>query len=128
MAGFRKPSVKKSLSASYKGKYTRAIKRATNPLYGKKGTGMMTNPQRSIHNKIYNKTTVGLHRKSSTTQIDNNDTEIEDGDKSIIKGLLGICIAVIWAIFCINKMGWFFGGIVGGFIGVLPLCYGISKL
>lgn len=59
MAGFRKPSAKKSFSARTTGRINRSVKRATNPFYGKKGTGFIKDPERSIKNSIYHKTTTG---------------------------------------------------------------------
>lgn len=58
--GFRTPSVKKSISARTTGKATRAVKRAVNPTYGKKGMGMINNPKKAVYNKVYNKTTVSV--------------------------------------------------------------------
>ena len=54
--GFRKPSLKKSISARTKGRATRAIKKAIIPNYGKRGMGW-AHPKRKIYNKVYNKTT-----------------------------------------------------------------------
>ena len=51
--GIRTPSIKKSISSRTIGKFKRSIKKSTNPLYGKKGIGFITNPKRSIKNKIY---------------------------------------------------------------------------
>lgn len=56
--GFRKPSLKKSLSARTKGRVTRTFKKAIIPNYGTKGMGWV-NPKKKLYNKIYNKTTVG---------------------------------------------------------------------
>ena len=58
--GFRKPSIKKSIKARTTGRYKRRFKKAINPLYGKKGMGFIKNPRKSIRNKIYRKTTIGL--------------------------------------------------------------------
>ena len=58
--GFRKPSIKKSLRARTTGKYKRRVKRAVNPLYGKKGIGFVKNPRRSVRNKVYKKTSFGI--------------------------------------------------------------------
>lgn len=58
--GFRTPSLKKSFKARTTGKLKRKVKKAVNPFYGKKGTGFITNPKRSVKNKIYKKTTFGL--------------------------------------------------------------------
>ena len=54
--GFRKPSLRRSISARTKGRATRAIKRAIIPNYGKRGMGW-AHPRRKIYNSIYNKTT-----------------------------------------------------------------------
>lgn len=54
--GIRTPSLKKSISARTKGRLTRAVKKSVNPMYGKKGMGIL-NPKKKIYNKVYNKTT-----------------------------------------------------------------------
>ena len=58
--GFRTPSFKKSFKARTTGKLKRKVKKAVNPFYGKKGTGFVKNPVRSVKNSIYHKTTFGL--------------------------------------------------------------------
>ena len=59
--GVRKPSLKKAIKASTTGKAKRAVKKAVNPLYGKKGVGLAKkNPKRSVKNAVYKKTTVGV--------------------------------------------------------------------
>lgn len=58
--GFRTPSLKKSISARTTGRLNRAIKRAIVPGYGKKGIGVITNPQKALYNRIYQKTTIGI--------------------------------------------------------------------
>lgn len=58
--GIRKPSVKKSISARTTGKLKRTVKKTVNPLYGKKGIGLVNDPKKAVYNKIYNKTTVGV--------------------------------------------------------------------
>lgn len=58
--GIRKPSLKKSIKARTTGKLKRSIKKSVNPLYGKKGMGVIKNPKKAVYNKVYNKTTVGL--------------------------------------------------------------------
>lgn len=54
--GMRTPSLKKSISARTTGKLKRSMKSAINPLYGKKGMGLL-NPKKAIYNKVYKKTT-----------------------------------------------------------------------
>lgn len=58
--GMRKPNVKKSIKARTTGKIKRKTKKAVNPLYGKKGVGVVKNPKKSIYNKVYKKTTFGI--------------------------------------------------------------------
>lgn len=58
--GMRKPSIKKSLKARTTGKVTRAAKKTVNPLYGKKGVGLITDTERSIKNKVYKHTTFSV--------------------------------------------------------------------
>lgn len=55
--GMRKPSLTKSIKARTTGKLKRKIKSSINPLYGKKGMGLITNPRKAVYNKIYKKTT-----------------------------------------------------------------------
>ena len=58
--GMRKPNLKKSLKARTTGKWKRQVKRAINPLYGKKGMGFVKNPKKSINDAIYHRTTFGI--------------------------------------------------------------------
>lgn len=57
--GFRKPSIKKSISARTKGRAKRAVKKAIIPGYGKRGMGWITNPKKAAYNKMYRRTTFG---------------------------------------------------------------------
>lgn len=58
--GMRKPSLTKSIKARTTGKITRQMKSAVNPMYGKKGMGLVNDPKKAVYNKVYNKTTFGL--------------------------------------------------------------------
>ena len=58
--GVRKPSFKKSIKARTTGRINRAVKRAVNPLYGKKGVGFVKDPSRSIKNAVYQRTTFSV--------------------------------------------------------------------
>lgn len=58
--GFRTPSIKCSISARTTGRAKRAIKRAIIPGYGRKGMGLLTNPKKSLYNRVYRRTTFGL--------------------------------------------------------------------
>lgn len=58
--GYRKPSIKKSIKARTTGKIKRQAKKAINPMYGQKGVGFIKNPQKSIKDSIYHKTTYDI--------------------------------------------------------------------
>lgn len=58
--GIRKPSIKKAVKAKTVGKAKRAVKKSVNPVYGKKGAGLVKDPKKSVKNKVYKKTTVGV--------------------------------------------------------------------
>lgn len=53
--GMRKPSLKKSIAARTTGKIKRSIKKTLIPGYGKKGMGLINEPNKSMYNKIYKK-------------------------------------------------------------------------
>lgn len=55
--GMRKPSLTKSIKARTTGKLKRKVKSSSNPLYSKKGMGLITNPRKAVYNKVYKKTT-----------------------------------------------------------------------
>ena len=57
--GFRTPSFKRSISARSTGRAKRAIKHAIISGYGKRGIGLLTNPKKSIYNRVYIRTTMG---------------------------------------------------------------------
>lgn len=57
--GMRKPSLKKSFKAKTTGKLKRSLKKSINPMYSKKGTGIL-HPKKKLYNKVYNKTTFSL--------------------------------------------------------------------
>ena len=56
----RKPNIKKSIKARTTGKVKRQVKKAVNPLYGKKGMGVINDPKKAAYNAVYNRTTVGV--------------------------------------------------------------------
>ena len=66
--GVRKPNVKKSIKARTTGK----VKKAVNPLYGKKGMGIVNDPKKAAYNAVYSRTTVSVSdlvkEAASTTQ------------------------------------------------------------
>ena len=65
---YRKPSIKKSISARTIGKSERAIKKAIIPGYGKKGTGWIKNPKKATYNYIYNRTTKSMFEDTNSSK------------------------------------------------------------
>lgn len=101
--GIRTPSLKKSISASTKGKITRATKRSINPIYGKKGTGLVSAPKKAVYNKVYSKITVSPYQplsdadkaiKKAYSQPPKS-TPSEAHKKSNIAGYVLICIGIV---------------------------------
>lgn len=60
--GFRTPNLKSRVKARTTGKFKRKMKRSVNPLYGKKGMGLLRNPKKSIYNRIYRRTTISADK------------------------------------------------------------------
>src|SRR5699024_12440761 len=58
--GMRKPSLKRSVKAQTTGKIKRKAKSTINPIYDKKGSGWVRNPEKAAYNKVYRKTSFGL--------------------------------------------------------------------
>ena len=79
--GIRTPNINKRISARTTGKIKRTVNKAVNPLYGKKGMGLINDPSRTVYNKIYNKT---------TTSVDN-----------IIDGIFGAILMLIIIFFAV---------------------------
>ncbi|MBQ2770355.1 MAG: hypothetical protein IJF41_03870, partial [Clostridia bacterium] len=64
--GIRTPNLKSRVKARTTGKIKRNIKRALNPLYGKAGMGIITDPKKALYNKIYENATVGINYNLKT--------------------------------------------------------------
>lgn len=60
--GYRKPSLKKAVSAMTTGRAKRTVKSNINPLYSKKGMGVVNDPQKALYNKVYKKTTRSIFK------------------------------------------------------------------
>lgn len=61
--GIRKPSLKKSLSARTTGRAKRSLKSFFIPFYGKKNTGLIKDPKKSLYNRAYKRTTIDIFKK-----------------------------------------------------------------
>ena len=119
--GIRKTSIKRSIKARTTGKLKRQVKKAVNPLYGKKGMGLVNNPKKAVYNKVYNKTTIGVSdivsgshtTKSSSTSVTNvspstNTSPIVWKVCGFLMKFLAVACAVIF-------------GLPGLFAGMFPL-------
>ena len=75
--GFIKSNIKKSIKAKTTGKMKRQIKKSVNPLYGKKGMGIINNPKKSAYSAVYNRTTFGISdiKKSASKSKKNISSE-----------------------------------------------------
>lgn len=60
--GIRTPNISKRIKARTTGRVKRIAKKSINPLYGKKGMGIVNDPKKAVYNKVYNKTTVSAER------------------------------------------------------------------
>ena len=118
---FRKPSLKKSLSAKYKGAYTRKVKKALIPGYGTKAAGWL-HPKRKLYNKVYNQTSIDTRKvvvdalnktNTSTSRRSANNSDAPkipagfwDAVMIVIAAHLLATGHVIWAILFILIIGW----------------------
>lgn len=66
--GFRTPNLEKKLKAKTTGAVKRKVKSVINPMYGKNGIGIITDPKKALYNKIYNKTTIDPLKMGNSTK------------------------------------------------------------
>ncbi len=111
--GLRTPSLKRSISARTKGQFTRAVKRALIPGYGKPGMGIL-HPKRALYNKVYRMTTFSIFdlakgsRRTKRSKGYNgsygangvNDANIKPPGKGCLI-LLALLVAAMMVFFCI---------------------------
>lgn len=133
--GLRTPSPKKSLKARTTGRAKRALKKAVNPLYGKKGMGFIKDPKKSVKNAVYHRTTVGVgdiikgSSSSSGTQNYSSTQNYPETPQApawlyVLLIILGIILALLSLVLAIiNPVV----GIAGIIIGILCIIYGRKK-
>lgn len=99
----RKPSIKKSLAAKYKGSYTRKLKKSLIPGYGTKTAGWL-HPKRKLYNKIYYRTSVDTRKviadaltKKNERSTSSASTKVAQGKTS--SGFLDFLLIILTAIF-----------------------------
>lgn len=138
--GIRKPSVTKSIKARTTGNFKRNVKKAVNPMYGKKGMGMIHNPKKAVYNKVYNKTTLSVSdltkgTKSRTVHVNDvsqervENLEFYENTSPTTWKVCGIIMKVL-AIICAVVLG--LPGLVAGmfplFIIAVIATFGMWKL
>lgn len=144
--GIRKPNIKKSISARTTGKVKRAVKKSVNPMYGKKGTGFVKDPAKSVKNAVYHRTTVSVSdivksgsgartvaTSSPTSRSSYSGTApslaVAPEKKKV--GAASIALIVIGVLFLIGGVNGFSiavsNGIIGLLIGGVCLYFGIRK-
>lgn len=101
--GVRKPNIKKSVKARTTGKAKRRMKKAVNPLYGKKGMGVINDPKKAAYNAVYNHTTVSaadILEQNNENRPPSNDSlsagDVIGGIGSIFKLLFGLITVAFW--------------------------------
>ncbi len=95
--GVRKPNIKKSIKARTTGKVKRQVKKAVNPLYGKKGMGIVNDPKKAAYNAVYNRTTVGVSDiAKGLTAANGNPAASSSTNAPQKKGILCKYIQCLW--------------------------------
>ena len=94
--GIRKPSISKRVSARTTGKINRSIKKAVNPMYGKKGIGWINDPQKAMYNKVYNKATIGVDDITKACNKTSRRTS-----KSVDDVVMGVANGIVFTVFII---------------------------
>ena len=132
--GFRSPNIGKSIKARTTGRANRALKRSMDPLYGKKGIGFVIDPERSVKNAVYKRTTIGasdIARRAAESG--SSGTVRHDagtgGESGTDIGCVRVCIGLAFAasaLFCLfaddyDPLARFGGAVLGAAISWLLL-------
>lgn len=97
--GIRTPSPKRSLKAATTGRAKRAVKRAVNPVYGKRSAGL-ADPKRAAYNAVYGRTTKSAtpgYRSSRPASSSNTQGGGEQGCRETVGCLLAGLISIVLA-------------------------------
>ena len=90
----RKPNIKKSIKARTTGKVKRQMKKAVNPLYGKKGMGVINDPKKAAYNAVYSRTTINARDVESPAKL--TAGEVLGGIGSIFQLLFALIKVAFW--------------------------------
>lgn len=92
---FRKPSLKASFKARTTGRAKRAVKRAIIPGYGKKGTGFIKNPKRSMYNAVYHRTSIDTLKPIKDKKRTTRNQENQQSSSSCLWWIFWIVILIL---------------------------------
>lgn len=136
--GIRKPNIKKSIKARTTGKLKRKMKKAVNPMYGKKGMGLVNNPKKAVYNKVYNKTTVSVsnlaHSKKSNNKTGKSTKQTNVATSythspttyKVVGAIAKVCAIVIILLSLLLMLAVPSTGVVFAVIGVILFALGKS--
>ena len=134
--GVRKPSIKRSIKARTTGRIKREVKKAVNPLYGKKGMGWIKDPKKALYNKVYHKTTIGVTDAArailsddfkSSNDSNNIDTRNYKETKATPNSKIGIFFIVVGAVLIVMSLLLMLATVIPGLIGVALGIFSIIK-
>lgn len=132
--GVRKPNIKKSVKARTTGKIKRSVKRSVNPLYGKKGMGFAKDPERSIKNAVYHRTTIGvreLYEKgmaSTPAEAPTFESGSSDGSGKGIFIFLIIACAILLILGLLLALVMPVVGIAAAIGGIFGIVYSVKRI
>lgn len=107
--GVRKPNVKKSIKARTTGKVKRQVKKAVNPLYGKKGMGIVNDPKKAAYNTVYNRTTVGVYDLLNQNAVENDS----NSNSVSVGGVFGFIGSFFHLLFALIQLAFWIAVVIG---------------
>lgn len=130
--GVRKPSIKKSVKARTTGKLKRSVKRSVNPLYGKKGMGFVKDPERSIKNAVYHRTTIGVRDiyEKATEPIEGPsiiDSSTQAGGTGVYIFLI-VLFSILIILSCLLALVMPVVGIAAIIVGVVGIVFSVKNI
>lgn len=107
--GVRKPNIKKSIKARTTGKVKRQMKKTVNPLYGKKGMGVINDPKKAAYNAVYSRTTI-----SATDILGQNNKNSQASNDSLSAGdIISLIGNIFGLLFSLIKVSFWLAVIIG---------------
>lgn len=127
--GVRKPNVKKSIKARTTGKVKRQVKKAVNPLYGKKGMGIVNDPKKAAYNAVYSRTTVGVSDVLKSTSSGNGHAPVKKDYSDRTYNVCGIILVVLAVVLVLLGLLLLLAVPVGGVAAILlgVGCFAIGR-